>query len=304
MGEQGKISVRKVSGGSVGSPRKSRGLIAGVVVVLFGVAMMFFFWPEEAAVIEPEEKPVEKPKVVTPISVAEEPTERELTRDEILAKQREARRAAAEAKKAELEKKKSEYVKKPGQMMLPDGTILTFPAPKEGETRLLHAYGHTYECDHLGNFKNITPRKLFHTAFEGNFLALAQADKPFIPAFLTGLEESDVRKMLEKPYQPIGDETDDEKEQLKAYDDLRAAVLEYMDQGGKFDDFVQDVAKMERKQREARARGLRDVMTLVKQGRVEEAKVMNDAANQYLSEKGFKPIKLPAHVQAAFDQLN
>ena len=103
MGEQGKISVRKVSGGSVGSPRKSRGLIAGVVVVLFGVAMMFFFWLEEAAVIEPEEKPVEKPKVMTPISVAEEPTERELTRDEILAKQREARRAAAEAKKAELE---------------------------------------------------------------------------------------------------------------------------------------------------------------------------------------------------------
>ena len=55
MGEQGKISVRKVSGGSVGSPCKYRGLIAGVVVVLFGVAMMFFFCPEEAAVIEPEE---------------------------------------------------------------------------------------------------------------------------------------------------------------------------------------------------------------------------------------------------------
>lgn len=303
MGEQGKISVRKVSGGSVVSPRKSRGLIAGVVVVLAGAAMMFFFWPEESPVPAPEEAQPAEVQQMTAVPAAEEPAERELSRDEILAKQREARRAAAEAKKAELEKKKAEYVKKPGQMMLPDGTILTFPAPKEGETRLLHAYGHTYECDHLGNFKDITPRKLFHTAFEGNFLALAQADKPFIPAFLTGLDEADVRRMLEKPYQPIGDETDDEKEQLRAYDDLRSAVLEYMDQGGKFDDFVQDVAKMERKQREARAHGLRDVMTLVKEGRIEEAKVMNDAANQFLSEKGFKPIKLPAHVQAAFDQI-
>ena len=209
----------------------------------------------------------------------------------------------AAERKAAIEKAKAEFVKRPGALQLPDGQVLTFPAPKEGEIRKVYAYGHMYECDHLGNFKDVTPRKLFHTAFEGNFLALAQEDKPFIPAFLTGLDEADVRRMLENPYEPIGDETEDEKAQLKAYDDLRSAVLAYMDQGGSFDEFVQGVAKAEKKQRQAHAMSLKEIMTLYKEGRIEEAKIMAKAANMLMEKDGFKPVKIPPHVQAAFDQL-
>ena len=192
------------------------------------------------------------------------------------------------------------YVKRAGQLRLPDGQVLTFPPPAEGETRLVHAYGHTYECDHLGNFRDITPRRLFDTAFEANFFALAQSEGRFIPAFLTGLDEADVKAMLVKGYTPKGDETEEEMARLKAYDEMRCAVLEYMEQGGRFDDFVSGVADFEREQRQARAAGLREVMTLVKQGRVEEARRMAEEADRLLREKGFAPIRLPAHVREAF----
>ena len=198
---------------------------------------------------------------------------------------------------------KPEFEKRPGALQLPDGKVLTFPPPKEGEKRLVHAYGHTYECDHLGNFRDITPRRLFHTAFEANFLGLAVEGGAFIPAFLTGLDEGDVKKMLLKKYEHIGDETEEEMAKLKAYDDMRCAALEYMEQGGKFDDFVNEFAQYEKQQRQTRALGLGEVMKLVKQGKMAEAKEMAKAANLLMEQKGFKPIKLPAHVQKAFDEL-
>lgn len=195
------------------------------------------------------------------------------------------------------------FQKRPGAMQLPDGKVLTFPAPKEGEIRKVYAYGHMYECDHLGNFKDVTPRKLFHTAFEGNFLALAVEGKTFIPAFLTGLDQNEVKEILKKNYQPIGDETEEEMAQLKAYDEMRCAALQYMEEGGSFDDFVMDFANYEKKSRETNAMCLREVMTLCKEGKIQEAKEMAKAATKLMEQKGLRPFKLPPHVKAAFDSM-
>ena len=195
------------------------------------------------------------------------------------------------------------YVKKPGQMQLPNGKILTFPAPREGETRKVYAYGHMYECDSEGNFRDITPRKLFHTAFEGNFLGLAVEDKPFIPAFLKGLDQDEVKKILEKNYQPIGDETEEEWTQLKAYDDMRCAALQYMEEGGTFDEFVDYFANQVKKERQTQAMCLREVMTLYKEGKIAEAKEMAEAAAALKEKQGLKSFKLPPHVLEAFDAL-
>lgn len=204
------------------------------------------------------------------------------------------------------EEKKTEkppFEKRPGAMQLPNGKVLTFPAPKPGEIRKVYAYGHMYECDSEGNFVDVTPRKLFHTAFEGNFLALACEGKTFIPAFLTGLDQEEVKEILKKSYEPIGDETEEEWEQLKAYDELRCAVLQYMEEGGSFDDFVMDFANYEKKSRETNAMCLREVMTLCKEGKIEEAKAMAEAATALMEKQGLHPFKLPPHVQAAFDEL-
>ena len=189
------------------------------------------------------------------------------------------------------------FVKRPGALQLPDGKVLTFPAPKEGEIRKVYAYGHMYECDHEGNFRDVTKRQLFKTAFEANFLGLANADKPFIPVFLKGLENADVQKILLKPYELKGDETEEEMAQLKAYDDMRAAALQFMDEGGSFDEFVDYFAQQVKQERETNALCLREVMTLYKQGKLEEAKEMAEAANALKRQKGLKELKLPAHVR-------
>ncbi|MBE6397940.1 MAG: hypothetical protein E7046_13135 [Lentisphaerae bacterium] len=259
-------------------------IIAGIVA-LGGVLWCFLGRQNEVTVKG------EKPKAVTPVKTK--------IKEKTPVKAQTAN-PAPKPPKAE----KPEYVKKPGQLQLPDGKILTFPTPKPGETRKVHAYGHTYECDHLGNFRDITPRKLFHTAFEANFLGLAVEGGAFIPAFLTGLDESDVKKMLLKKYEPIGDETEEEMAKLKAYDEMRCTALEFMEQGGKFDDFVNELASFEKKQRQTRAMGLGEVMKLVKQGKLAEAKEMAEAANKLMEQKGYKPIMLPAHVQNAFDNIS
>ena len=261
-------------------------LLVGAIVAVGAAA---WFWPNGNDTEKAKKAPVQKVEKKKASKSTKEATPATNT----------VKKARMPVQKAE----KPEFEKRPGALQLPDGKVLTFPPPREGEKRLVHAYGHTYECDHLGNFRDITPRRLFHTAFEANFLGLAVEGGAFIPAFLTGLDEGDVKKMLLKKYEHIGDETEEEIAKLKAYDDMRCAALEYMEQGGKFDDFVNEFAQYEKQQRQARALGLGEVMKLVKQGKISEAKEMAKAANLLMEQKGFKPIKLPAHVQKAFDEI-
>ena len=195
------------------------------------------------------------------------------------------------------------FAKAPGRLLLPDGQVFTFPPPREGETRRVHAYGRTYVCDHLGNFRDVTPRRLFHTAFEANFLALASEGRAFIPAFLLGLDEADVRALLARGREPLGDETEDELRRLAAYDEMRRAVLDYMDAGGRFDDFVEEAAAFGREERLARAAGLREVMTLWKAGRLAEAKAAAEAADGLAARSGYRPVALPPRVRAALGAL-
>ena len=266
---------------------KSRLVLLAAALAAIGAAV--WFWPNGKDAEKAENAPVQK---------VEKKTSAKLPKESAPATNM-VKKVERPVQKAE----KPEFEKRPGALQLPDGKVLTFPPPREGEKRLVHAYGHTYECDHLGNFRDITPRRLFHTAFEANFLGLAVEGGEFIPAFLTGLDEGDVKKMLLKKYEHIGDETEEEMAKLKAYDDMRCAALEYMEQGGKFDDFVNEFAQYEKQQRQTRALGLGEVMKLVKQGKMAEAKEMAKAANLLMEQKGFKPIKLPVHVQKAFDEL-
>lgn len=265
-----------------------RGALAALVVVV-GAGLAWWLVSRPAST-EPAPGPAHGKPAAVPKPVAPKPAKASTTN------------AQAKAEKP-AKPEPPPFQKRPGAMQLPNGKILTFPPPKEGEIRKVYANGRMYECDHLGNFKDVTKRKLFKTAFELNFLAFAQEGKPYIPVFLKGLEEDEVKKVLLKNYTPIGDETEEEWAELKAYDNMRCAALDYMDQGGKFDDFVDEYAKFDSKQRETRAMGLREIMTLYKEGKVEEAKQMAEAANKLMEKQGFKPVQLPPHVQEAFDNM-
>ena len=272
-----------------GSAASGKSKLVLLAAALAAIGAAVWFWPNGKDAEKAENAPVQKVEKKTSAKLAKESAP--------------ATNMVKKVERPVQKAEKPEFEKRPGALQLPDGKVLTFPPPREGEKRLVHAYGHTYECDHLGNFRDITPRRLFHTAFEANFLGLAVEGGAFIPAFLTGLDEGDVKKMLLKKYEHIGDETEEEMAKLKAYDDMRCAALEYMEQGGKFDDFVNEFAQYEKQQRQTRALGLGEVMKLVKQGKMAEAKEMAKAANLLMEQKGFKPIKLPAHVQKAFDEL-
>lgn len=282
------MSWNQSQGKPVPPPRPSRfrGILAGMLVVVsaVGAYLAFFTSPasSKAAAPKPKAAPITE---VKPAVVARPETN--------------AAPRVQKPEKAGL----PPFQKKPGTMQLPSGRVLTFPAPKEGETRKVFADGRLWLCDHLGNFKDITKRQLFHTAFEANFQALAVEGRTFIPAFLTGLDEVKVKELLTKNYQPIGDETEAEMSDLKAYDEMRCAALAYMEQGGKFDDFVNEYASFERKQRESRAMTLREVMTLYKQGDVAGAKEMAEAASVLLQKNGYKPLLLPPHVEKAFESV-
>lgn len=265
----------------------ARGVVAAVIVVLGAAVAWLFCSSPSAEKVESAEKRAGKIKEVKP-AISHKAT---------------MTNAAAKVVQQKRKDEKPAYVKKPGQMQLPNGKILTFPTPKEGRPRKVFANGRLYECDHLGNFRDVTKRNLFNTAFEENFLRLAQEGQSYIPAFLTGLDEADVKKLLEKNYQPKGDETEEEIAALKAYDEMRCAALLHMEQGGKFDDFVNEYATFDRKQREAKAISTREIMMLYKEGKVAEAKQMAEAANVLMEQKGYKPIMLPDHVRQAFDAV-
>ena len=196
----------------------------------------------------------------------------------------------------------ADYVPKAGQMILPNGKIMTFPPPTEDKPRKLLAGNRTWECYADGSWRDVTPRQLFKTAFEANFLGLSVEGRSFIPAFLTGLDQDDVVRMLQKEYVPVGDETEDELAQLAAYDEMRAIALDYIGQGGSFDDFVAGIASQVAAERKLHAKSLKQVMTLFKEGRLDEAKARAEELNATLESEGFKPLRLPAHVRAAFGE--
>ncbi len=195
-----------------------------------------------------------------------------------------------------------DYMPKPGQMVLPNGKVMTFPPPEPGKPRMLVAGGRTWECDSEGNFRDVTPRQLFKTAFEANFLAMSVEGRSFIPACLTGLDKDDVVAMLTKEYVPIGDETEHELEQLAAYEEMRAAALAYIEEGGDFDDFVADINSFVQAERRIRARSLKKVMMLYNDGRIDEAKAEAAALDDALASQGYRPLRLPPRVREAFGE--
>ena len=196
----------------------------------------------------------------------------------------------------------NDYVKKPGQMMLPNGKILTFPPPKEGETTKVLANGRIYECDSEGNWRDTTRRKLFDNAFESNFANLAIEGRSFIPAFLVGLDQEAVMKTLRKDYVLKGDETEEELAEINAFIEMKGIALDYIEQGGTFDEFVTEMASFVQAERKIRANSLKQVMLLYKEGKIEEAKEKAGSLNAMLAEQGYKAIKLPIHVRRAFGE--
>ena len=193
------------------------------------------------------------------------------------------------------------YVKKPGQMLTDDGRILTFPPPKEGEFRTIHSHGKVYRCDSEGNWEDVTPRPLFDNSFEENLVGLSIEGGSFIPGMLMGLDTNAVMELLRRDVVIGADDTEDEKAKKEAVAQMKGVILDYIEQGGTFDQFVMEMRALTVQERSMKGKALKRVVELYKAGKLDEARAYVDSFNSVIDEQGFSPLKLPPHIRTALE---
>lgn len=193
------------------------------------------------------------------------------------------------------------YVKKPGQMMLPSGKILTFKPPVPGSFRIIHSKGKQYKCDSEGNWEDITPKPIFDNFFEENLIGLSVEGGTFIPGMLMGYDEEDVISMLKRPVEIK--EGDDETVVAKkeAVAEMKTIILDYIQQGGTFDQFVTEMRAFTVYERNIKGQALKKVTSLYNDGKIDEAKAFLQTFDGILSQEGFLPLRLPPKMRASFN---
>ena len=196
---------------------------------------------------------------------------------------------------------KPPFVKRPGAMQLPDGRVLTFRPPKEGEFRIVHSHGSTYKCDHLGNWEDVTPKPVFDNSFEETLVGLATTGD-FIPGMLMGIDYDDAIRMLTKPVVINPDDPKDVVAKKEAVAAAKEAILDYMKDGATLDDFVMDMRRQVVKDRALRGMALKEIVASLKEGRVQDAADTRDAANKMLEKDGAHALKLPDHLENAIEE--
>ena len=192
------------------------------------------------------------------------------------------------------------FKKRPGAMQLPDGRVLTFKPPKEGEFKIVHSHGAVYKCDHLGNWEDVTPKPVFDNAFEESLVGLATSGI-FIPGVLMGLDYDYVIKMLTKPVVVDPGDPEDVVAKKEAVAAAKEAILDYMKDGASFDDFVMDMRRQVATERAIRGMALKEIVGLLKAGRTEEAADMRDAAERLMERETGGRLTLPAHIASSLE---
>ncbi len=193
------------------------------------------------------------------------------------------------------------YVKKPGQMLTSDGRIITFPVPGPGEFRTVHSHGKVYKCDSEGNWEDVTPRPLFDNSFEENLVGLSIEGGSFVPGMLMGLDTNAIMPLLRRDVVINEDDTDDEKAKKEAVAQMKGVILDYIEQGGTFDQFVMEMRALTVQERSMKGKALKRVVELYKAGKLDEARAYVDSFNSVIDEQGFSPLKLPPHIRTALE---
>ncbi len=194
------------------------------------------------------------------------------------------------------------YVKRPGQMMLPNGQILTFTPPEPGTTTRVTTPGHIYECDSEGNWKDITPQKPFDNPVENSLVGLSMENGKFIPAFMLNYSDEEIMAALRREVVINQDDPEDVKLKKQAVAEMKAVILDYMEQGGTYRDFVYEMAAYVKAERKVKAAGIHKIVQLVKAGDIEGAKAYREELDKVLESQEFTKIRLPKHVAEAFGE--
>lgn len=290
----------RAKGSRAGGGRKLL-LAAAVVVALCAAVVVLWAWRSRAPAPDDDEQPSRikssKPSLIAETSAA----------SNALANVGAALAGAAGAQEAQAPEQPKEEKKPgvfaPGMIRLPNGYELRFKLPAEGETRQLLAGGEIWEIDSKGNIENVTPPPIFEKPFEGMISSLYERDGMVLPFALKGYSEDEVRRMCKEPTLSYDDDTPEITMKRENVAMLKKAILEFMDGGGKFEEFVDDMLQHSHKAQAAQIEGVHGVRDLLLAGKDEEAVQYYRLFSQDMSDKGYGELKLPRSYHAALEEI-
>lgn len=289
---------RKDASEKIGKEKNSqlvlRGLIAGAIVILGAlVTWILFWWPGETVPIDNEPALTKKPQITVKEPLPTDKRADIATLPEPIVDQ---------VPEQALEEKKP-GVFAPGMIRLPNGYELRFKLPAEGETRQLLAGGEIWEIDSKGEIQNVTPPPIFEKPFEGLISSLYERDGLVLPFALKRYSEAEVRKMCKEPTLSYDDDTPEIIEKRENVAMLKQAILEYLDAGGKFEEFVDDMQQHSQNALRAQVEGMYGVRDLLEAGKDDEALQYYRLFAQDMADKGYGELKLPPSYNEALEEI-
>lgn len=181
---------------------------------------------------------------------------------------------------------------RPGYYMLPDGTEFRFRLPPEGQTASLKVRGVLYRFDSEGNFENISKPKVFDNPVENQLVGLSVEGGSFASGLMMRHTDEDILAALNRPVEIHEDDSDEVKAKKEAVAAMKQEILAYMEQGGTYEEFVTEMASMARQERKMKRDGIRKIVSLLDEGRADEARDFYETYNGLLEESGYTPLKL------------
>ena len=273
-----------------------RGLIAGAVIV-FGALVVWMIVGRTGEDDHDEQKRPMHIKDIKPTRIAVETpasTVKEATTVSAT--------DAVDVQEQVLEEKKP-GVFAPGMIRLPNGFELRFKLPPEGEVRQLLAGGEIWEIDSKGEIQNVTPPPIFEKPFEGMISALYERDGMVLPFALKRYSEEEVRNMCKEPTLSYDDDTPEIIQKRENVAMLKQAILEFLDGGGTFEEFVDDMQQHSQSAQRAQIEGMHGVRDLLQAGKDDEALQYYRLFTQDMADKGYGELKLPPSYREALDEI-
>ena len=273
-----------------------RGLIAGAIIV-FGVLVVWMIVGRTKEGDHAEPKQRTRIKDIKPTRVVVETPASAVKQAEI-----DSATDAADTREQVVEEKKP-GVFAPGMIRLPNGFELRFKLPAEGETRQLLAGGEIWEIDSKGEIQNVTPPPIFEKPFEGMISSLYERDGMVLPFALKRYSEKEVRKMCKEPTLSYDDDTPEITAKRENVAMLKQAILEFLDGGGTFEEFVDDMQQHSQNAQRAQIEGVHGVRDLLEAGKDGEALRYYRLMSQDMDDKGYGELKLPSSYREALEEI-
>ena len=138
--------------------------------------------------------------------------------------------------------------------------------------------------------KKDAPPPTFNNQIHADLACYLQAGRDIPPpSRITDAEALAAADMKIKYYDSDSDAVLEEK---KAVEEMLVEMKEYIQQGGHANDYFQKLAQRQEMEAEAVSETRRNVRSLIKEGRMEDAKAALEAYNAYLKEKGVPPVRI------------